>query len=117
MRLFPPFLTLTDVNIDGGNAIFLQSNQQFSPMQYRVAQAGCNNITFNESHIPVTQQMDNMYKYLKQEVEETQLVLNTLSNVADSFFPPESAPRTTRRKRSKERVNLKTENADLLVPL
>ena len=69
-------------------------------MQYRVEQAGCNNVTFNESHMSVTQQMDNMYKYLKQEVNEAQIELNTLSDIAESFFPPESSPVTTRRKRS-----------------
>ena len=69
-------------------------------MQYRVEQAGCNNITFNESHIPVTQQMDNMYKYLQRQIIEAQLELNTLCDVAESFFPPESSPGTTRQRRS-----------------
>ena len=69
-------------------------------MQYRIEQAGCNNLTFNESHIPVTQQMDNMYKYLKQEVNEAQNELNTLSDVPESFFQPESSSGTTRQKRS-----------------
>ena len=69
-------------------------------MQHRVEQAGCNILTFNESHIPVTQQMDNMYKYLKQELIEAQLEVNTLSDVAESFFPPESSSGTTRRRRS-----------------
>ena len=68
-------------------------------MQYRVVQAGCNNLTFNESHVPVTQQMD-MYKYLKQELNGAQFELNTLSDVAESFFPPESSSVTTRRRRS-----------------
>ena len=67
VRLFSPFPTLPDVNIDGVHAIIRVSNQQLSRMQSRVGQAECNNATFNESHIPVTQQMDNMYKYLKQE--------------------------------------------------
>ena len=62
VRLFSPFPTLTDVNIDGVHAIFLESNEKLSRMQYRVTQAGCNNLTFNESHIPVIQQMDNVYK-------------------------------------------------------
>ena len=66
-------------------------------MQYRVEQAGCNNITFNES---VMQQMDNRYKYLKQEVNEAQIELNTLSDVEESFFPPESSLGTTRQGRS-----------------
>ena len=71
-------------------------------MQSRVEQAGCNNITYNESHIPVTQQMDNMYNCRKQEVNEAQLELNTLSDVAESFFPPESSPGSTRQRRSKD---------------
>ena len=44
--------------------------------------------------------MDNMYKYLKQEVNEAQFELNILSDVAKSFFPPEPLPGTTRRRRS-----------------
>ena len=99
-RLFSPFPTLPDVNINGVHAILLESNQKLTRMQYRIEQAGCNNLTFNESHIPVTQQTDNMYKYLKQEVNEAQIELNTLSDVAESFFPPESSPGTTRQKRS-----------------
>ena len=39
-----------------------------------------------------------MYKFLKQEVNEAQLELNSLSDVAGSFFPPESLPGTTRRR-------------------
>ena len=69
-------------------------------MQYRVEHAGCNNLTFNESHIPVTQQMGNMYKCLTQEVNEAQLEPNTLSDVAEAFFPPESSSGTTCRRRS-----------------
>ena len=71
-------------------------------MQSRVRQAGCNKVTFNESHIPVARQMDNMYSYLKQEVKEAQLELNTFSDVAESFFPPESSLGTTRQRRSKD---------------
>ena len=100
VRLFSHFPTLRDVNIDGVHATLLESNQRLTRMQYRVEQAGCNNITFNESHIPVTQQMDNMYKYLKQEVNEAQIELNSLSDFGESFFPPKSSPGTTRRKRS-----------------
>ena len=100
VRLFSPFLTLPDVNIDGVHSILLESNQKLTRMQYRVEQAGCNNLTFNESHIPVTQQMDNMYKYLTQEVNEAQIELNTLSDVAEFFFPPESSPGTLRERRS-----------------
>ena len=44
--------------------------------------------------------MNNMYKYLKQEVNESQLELNTLSVVAETLFPPESLPGPTRRRRS-----------------
>ena len=100
VRLFSPFPTLPDVNINGVHAILLESNQKLIRMQYRVAQAGCNNLTFNESHIPVTQQMDNLYKYLKQELSEAQLELNTSRDVAESFFLPESSPGATRRRRS-----------------
>ena len=69
-------------------------------MQHRVTQAGCNNNTFNESHIPVLQQMENMYNHLKTEISEAQSELNTLSAIAKSFFPPESSPRTSRQRRS-----------------
>ena len=69
-------------------------------MQRRIDQAGCNSLTINEPHIPATQQMDNMYKYLKQEVNEAQLKLNILSDAAESFFPPESSTGTTRQRRS-----------------
>ena len=41
-----------------------------------------------------------MYNYLKQEVNEAQIELYTLSDVAEPFFPRESSPRFTRRKRS-----------------
>ena len=91
---------LPDVNIDGVHAILRVSNQQLSHRQSRVGQAGGNNATFNESHVPVTQETDIMYKYLKQEVSEAQIELKTLSDVAKSFFPPELLPKTTRRKRS-----------------
>ena len=37
---------------------------------------------------------------MKQELNEAQLELNTLSDVAESFFPPESSSGTTRRRRS-----------------
>ena len=100
VRLFSPFPTLPDVNIDGVHAILLGSNQKLTRMQYRVAQAGCNNLTFNESHIPVTQQINNINKYLQQEVNEAQIELNTISHVAESSFPPESSPGTTRKRRS-----------------
>ena len=102
VRLLSLFSTLPDFNIDDVHAILLESKQKPSRMQYRVAQAGCNNVTFNESHIMVTQQMDNKYKYLGQEVNRAQLELNILSDIAESFFPPESSPGTTRRRRSKD---------------
>ena len=57
-------------------------------------------ITFKESHIPVTQQMNNMYKCPKQEVNEAQFELNTLSGIAEFFFRAESSPGTIRRRRS-----------------
>ena len=40
-----------------------------------------------------------MYNYLKQEVSEAQLELNTLSTNVESFFPPDSVPGKTRRRR------------------
>ena len=100
VRLFSPFPTLPEVNIDGVHANLIESNQKLTRMQYRVEQAGCNNLTFKESRIPVTQQMDNMCKYLTQEVNEAQIELNTLSDVAEAFLPPESSPGTNRQRRS-----------------
>ena len=41
-----------------------------------------------------------MYKYSTQEVNEAQIELSTLSDVAESFFPPESLPETTRQRHS-----------------
>ena len=40
-----------------------------------------------------------MYKYLKQEVNEALLELNALNTIAESFFPPDSGPGTTCRRR------------------
>ena len=77
IRLFSPFPTLPDVNIDSVSVIVLESNEKLSRMQHRVTQAGCNNNTFNESHIPVLQQMENMYNHLKTEINEAQSELNT----------------------------------------
>ena len=82
------------------HAILLERNQKLPGMQYCVAQAECNIIMFSESNKPLIQQMDNMYKYLQQKVNEAQLELNTWSGVAESFFPPESSPGITRRRRS-----------------
>ena len=44
--------------------------------------------------------MDIMCKDLTQEVNEAQIELNTLSDVAESFFPPETSPGTIRLRRS-----------------
>ena len=100
VRLFSLFPTLPDVNIDEVHVIPLESNQKLSRMQLRAEQAGHKNLTFNESHIPVTQQMDSMYKYLTQKPNEAQIELNTLSVVVESFLPPESWSGATRRRRS-----------------
>ena len=102
IRLFSPFPTLPDVNIDGVHAVILESNAKLSRMQYRVAQAGCNNITFNESHIPVLQQTENMHNHLQTENNEAQSEFNTLSTIAESFFPPASSLVTPRQRRSIE---------------
>ena len=59
--------------------------------------------------------MDSMYKYLKQEVNEPQIELNTLNDVAESFFPPESSPGFTRRNAQQMRMNLTTEHDASLV--
>ena len=40
-----------------------------------------------------------MYKYLKQEADEAQLELNTLSDAAKPFFLPKPSPGITRRRR------------------
>ena len=69
-------------------------------MQHRVTQSGCNNNTFNESHIPVLQQMENLYNHLKTEIHEAQSELNTLSAIAESFFPPTASLGTSRQRRS-----------------
>ena len=93
----------------------MESIQKLSRMQFCVPQARCNTIRFNESYIPVTQQIDNMYKYLKQEVNEAQFEPNTLSDNAESFFPPESSPGTTRRKRSFNEDELHNRTRRILV--
>ena len=76
---FCPFATLPDINIDGVHASLLESNQKPSRMQNLVAKAGCNNITFIGSHVPVTQQTEKMYKYVEQQIKEAHLELNTFS--------------------------------------
>ena len=95
VRLFSPFPTLLDVNIDGVHAVLLESNQKLSRMQRHVEKVRCNNLVFNESHIPVTQQLDNMYKYLTQEFKEAQIELHTLSDVAKSFLSPDTYTHTS----------------------
>ena len=100
VRLFSPFPTLPDVNIDSVRVIVSESNQKLSHMQHSVTQAGCNNNTFNESHIPVLQQMENMYNHLKTEIHEAQSELNTLSAIAESVFPPLASLGTPRQRRS-----------------
>ena len=100
VRLFSPFLTLPDVNNDSVRVIVLESNEKISRMQHRVTEAGRNNNTFNESHIPVLQQMENMYNHLKTEINEAQSELNTLSADAESFFPPTASLGSFRQKRS-----------------
>ena len=100
VRLFSPFPTLPDVIIDSVRIIVLESSEKLSHMQQRVTQARYNNNTFNESHIPVLQQKENMYNHLKTEVNEAQSELDTLSAFAESFFPPTASLGTSRQKRS-----------------
>ena len=100
VRLFSPFPTLPGVNIDSVRVFVSESNQKLSHMQHRVTQAGCNNNTFNESLIPVLQQMENMYNHLKTEIHEAQSELNALSDIAESFFPPTASLGTSRQRRS-----------------
>ena len=114
-RLFS-FPTLPDINIDGVHAIILESNQKLSRMQYRVEQAGCNNITFNEFHIPVLQQMENMQNHLETEVNEAQSELNTLSAITESFFPPVASFGTPRQRRSIDEAEPHNSTRRLIVP-
>ena len=46
------------------------------------------------------QQMENMYNHLKTEISEAQSELNTLSAIAESFFPPTASLGTSRQRRS-----------------
>ena len=69
-------------------------------MQNRVTQARCNNNTFNESHIQVLQQTENMCNHLKTEIHEAQSELNTLGATAESFFKPIASLGTSRQRRS-----------------
>ena len=100
IRLFSPFPTLPNVNIDSVRVIVLESNEKLSHMQHRDTQAGCSNNTFNESHIPVLQEMEKMYDHLKAETNEAQSELNTLSAIAETFFPPIASLGTSRQRRS-----------------
>ena len=100
VQLFSPFLTLPDVNIDAGYAILLESNQKLSRKQKSRSESRIPYVTFNESHIPALQQMDKMYIYLKNEVNEAQIELNTLSDSAESIFPPASSLGNPQRRRS-----------------
>ena len=100
VRLFSPFPTLPDVNIDSVRVIVSESNEKLSHLQHRITQAGCNNNTFNESHVPILQQMENMYNHLKTEIHEAQSELNALSAIAESFFPPIASLGTSRQRRS-----------------
>ena len=100
IRLFSTFPTLPDVNLDGVHAINLESHQKLSSMQFRVAQARCNDFTFIESHIPVLQQRENMDNHLKTETSEAQSEFNSLSVIAESFFLPVASLGTTRQRRS-----------------
>ena len=70
IRIIFPFPTLLDVNVDGVHDFNLRSNQKLSRRKDRILQAGYDNLTFNESYKPVTQQMDN---YLKKEVRRPKL--------------------------------------------
>ena len=96
------------------HAILLESHQKLARMQNRVDQTRCNNITFNESQIPVTEQMDKMYEYLKQAVNEFQLELNTLSGVAESFFPAVSSPEASLQRRPFDEIELNTRTRRLI---
>ena len=44
--------------------------------------------------------MEDIYNHLKTEISEAQPELNTLSAIAESFFSPESSPRTSRQRPS-----------------
>ena len=115
IRLFSPFRTLPDVNIDGMHAIVLENNQKLTRMQSCVEQAGCNNIRLNESHIPVLQQMENMYNHLKTEIEEAKSELNILSAIAEPFFRPVASLGTPRQNAPLMRKHLTTEHDGSLV--
>ena len=57
-------------------------------------------ISLSTNHIYQSRNKWRNCTKLKQEVNEAQLELNTLSDVAEPFFPPELSPGTTRRRRS-----------------
>ena len=44
--------------------------------------------------------MENMYSHLRTEINEAQSELNTLSAIAESFFPPTASLGTFRQRRS-----------------
>ena len=69
-------------------------------MQYRMARADCNNLTFNKSDIPVAKLKKNMHNHLENEVNAAQSELNTLSDIAESFFPLAESLGTPRQGRS-----------------
>ena len=94
------------------HAIFLESNQKLSHTQYHVPQGVSNNITFNESHLPLTQQMDKLYMYLKQEINEAQL-----SDIAEKFLAPASALGILAEDAQQRPKNLTAKHDELLVPL
>ena len=48
VRIFSPFSTLPEVNLEGVHDILRVINQQLARMPSRVGQAGCNNVTFKE---------------------------------------------------------------------
>ena len=58
-----------------------------------------------------------MYKYLTQEVIEAQIELNTLSDVAESFFHQNHRPELLVEDAQQMKMNLKTEHDDSLVLL
>ena len=61
-----------------------------------VERAGCKRLTFNKSHTPVKLQVVNLYKcFIRgvQGVQKTGTRFDTLSEIAESMFPPASLRR------------------------